>query len=193
MRSPVCQFSFAFPAHHLRWVCLILFAFLVLPSISVLRAQVSKEFQIKAVLLFRLSQFVDWPTNRFAPPESPIIIGVMGENPFGDALLAAVQGETAHNRPLKIISVSSDEEARDCHILFICGSEERRIKRIIAALADHPVLTVSDIDDFARGHGGMVRFITLENKVNLRINVQRARAVGLTLHSRLLRMAEVVE
>ncbi|MGZ8920925.1 MAG: YfiR family protein, partial [Limisphaerales bacterium] len=66
-------------------------------------AQVSKEYQIKAVLLFRLAQFVEWPTNRFATPESPILIGVIGTNPFGDALTLAVHGERARNRDIKVL------------------------------------------------------------------------------------------
>ena len=158
-------------------------------------AQVSKEYQIKAVLLFRLAQFVEWPTNRFSTPETPIIIGVLGRNPFGDALHLAVRGETAQERPIEILPLRPDEvnRARNCHVLFISKSEAARVKEITSALSGHSVLTVSDMDGFVVSGGGMVRFLTDQNKVTLRINVDTAKAERLVLNSRLLRMAEIVK
>ena len=158
-------------------------------------AQVSREYQLKAVLLFRLAQFVEWPTNRFRTPEDPIIIGVIGKNPFEDALHLAVRGETAQQRSIEVLLLRSDEvsRARDCHILFISKSEAPRVKAITSALSGHSVLTVSDMENFAIGGGGMVRFLTDQNKVTLRINVDTAKAAGLVLNSRLLRMAEIVK
>lgn len=156
-------------------------------------AQVSKEYQLKSVFLFRLAQFVEWPTNRFSAPEDPIIIGVLGRNPFGEALPLAIRGESAHNRSFKIEELQPSDDIRRCHIVFICRSEAPRIKAITSSLAGQSVLTVSDMDDFVTTHGGMVQFLTDKNKVNLRIHLDAARAAGLELNSRLLRMAEVIK
>jgi YfiR/HmsC-like len=121
-----------------------------------------------------------------------VVIGVLCRNPFGDALQAAVRGETAHGRPLEIRQLRQLSEASSCHIVFISSSEEPRVREIVRALSGQAVLTVSDMDNFAREHGGMVRFVTVENKVTLRIHVERAKAIGLMIDSRLLRMAEIV-
>src|SRR5688500_9658029 len=112
-------------------------------------AQVSKEYQLKAVLLFRLAQFVEWPTNRFGTPTDPIIIGVLGMDPFGDALDLAVRGETAQQRPIGVVALRADEvsRARTCHILFISKSEAHRVKEITSALSGFSVLTVSDMEN----------------------------------------------
>jgi hypothetical protein len=154
-------------------------------------AQNSKETQLKAVLLFRLTQFVQWPDSRFESPESPIIIGILGKDPFGDSLRIAVRGETAQNRPIALRQLERTEDAKACHIVFISQSEAARVRQITSALAGHSVLTVSDMENFVKVGGGMVRFYTVQNKVNLRINNDTAKAAGLVLDSRLLRMAEI--
>jgi YfiR/HmsC-like len=177
--------------HCLLMVCLLLLA--LHGSAAQARAQVSKEYQIKAVLLFRLAQFVEWPTNRFATPTNAVVIGVIGKNPFGEALSLAVRGETAHNRSIKIEELKPEDDIRACHIVFISRSEARRVKEITSSLAGQSVLTVSDMDNFVVRHGGMVRFLTDQNKVNLRINLDTAKAAGLVLDSRLLRMAEIMK
>ena len=42
-------------------------------------AQVSKEYQLKAVFLWRLAQFTEWPPDAFEHAESPIAVCVLGE------------------------------------------------------------------------------------------------------------------
>ncbi len=167
-------------------------AFLLLSGHFPAWAQSSKEYQVKAVFLFRLAQFVEWPTNAFENDTSPIIIGVLGEDPFGEALDLALKGETAHNRPLLARRFRRVEEIGACHILFISHSEIGRIKAATTALAGRPILTVSDTEDFVRTQNGMIRFYNAQNKVNLRIDAGRAKAENLILNSRLLRMAELV-
>jgi hypothetical protein len=162
-------------------------------SCAYAKMDVSEEYQLKAVLLFRLAQFVECPTNRFSTTNSPIIIGVLGKNPFGEALPHAVRGESAQNRPIEIRELRRDDEAQACHIVFISRSEAQRVREITAGFARQSVLTVSDMDGFVISGGGMVQFLTEENNVNLRIHAERAKAGGLVLNSRLLRMAEIVK
>src|SRR3990172_10053935 len=47
------------------------------------------EYQVKAAILFNFAKFVEWPDAAFPDPATPIIIGVLGEDPFGSALDAA--------------------------------------------------------------------------------------------------------
>ena len=155
-------------------------------------AQVSKEYQLKAVFLWRLAQFTQWPSNAFENADTPIAICVLGENPFGDALDEAVRGETAHGRKLVVRHYRSVQETKACHILYIGGSAARQVKEIIAALRGRSILTVSDIEGFTRSYDGMVRFLTEQNKINLRINLKAATAARLVLDPRLLRAAEIV-
>ena len=147
--------------------------------------------QVEAVFLFNFSQFVEWPAQAFASQRSPLVIGVLGSDPFGAALDEVVRGEVVNGRTLEVRRYQRVEEVKDCHILFISRSERPRLEQILAHLQGRSVLTVSDLEDFAR-QGGVIRFVLVEDKVRLRINLEAAKAAGLTISSKLLRPAQIV-
>jgi hypothetical protein len=149
------------------------------------------EYQLKAVFLFNFAQFVDWPQESFPEAKTPLVIGVLGEDPFGTYLDEIVSGETVNNRQLEVQRYRRVDEIKTCHILFISGSESKQQEQIIATLKGHNILTVSDSVGFSR-HGGMIRFVTDKNKLRLRINLEAATAANLTISSKLLRPAEIV-
>jgi hypothetical protein len=120
-----------------------------------------------------------------------LIIGVLGENPFGQALEEAVRGEQIGSRPLVVRHWTRIEDIDSCHILYISASEQPRREQILARLKPHSTLTVSDGEDFAR-RGGMIRFFTDHNRIRLQINLEAVRAARLTISSKLLRPAEIV-
>jgi len=151
----------------------------------------SKEFQVKAVFLFNFAQFVEWPTSAFADEQKPLIIGVLGEDPFGPYLDDTVRGEKVNGRPLAVERYHKIEEVKTCHILFVSHSETAHLKQDLEVLKSRPILTVSDINDFCR-QGGTIQFVTDKNKIRLKINVEAARAAHLTISSKLLRPAEIV-
>ena len=155
-------------------------------------AQVSKEYQVKAVFLWRLAQFTEWPPSTFASTNTPIVIGVLGENPFGAALEAAVKGETAHGHPISVRHFTRLQQVESCNILFISSSESDRLSEVLRAVSGKSILTVSDMAGFARTSGGMVRFITEQGKIRLRVNIKAVSAARLVLDARLLRAAEVI-
>jgi hypothetical protein len=156
------------------------------------RAQVSREYQLKAVFLLRLAQFTRWPNDAFQSPDTPIVICVLGENPFGDALDGALRGETAHGRKLVVQRHRTVDLTKDCHALFFSSASVRQAKEIGAALAGRSVLTVVDDGGLPIGHVPMVRFVTEQNKIKLLVNPKAAAAGGLVFDPRLLRAAEIV-
>ena len=156
-----------------------------------LQAAAPTEYQLKAVFLFNFAQFVDWPQESFPEAQTPLVIGVLGEDPFGTYLDEIVSGETVNNRQLEIQRYRRVDEMKTCHILFISQSESKRLEQIVADLKGRSILTVSDSVGFTR-YGGMIRFVTEKNKLRLRINLEAATAANLTISSKLLRPAEIV-
>jgi hypothetical protein len=150
------------------------------------------EYQVKAVFLFNFSRFVEWPDSAFAGPAAPFVIGVFGYDPFGDQLEEATRGETVNGRPLVIRRLRDAGEAGDCQILFMHRSEEARMGAVLEALDHRSTLTVSDLD-VAGQRGVMIALATQDNRIRLRVNVNSARAARLTISSKLLRSAEIVE
>lgn len=156
------------------------------------KAEVSKEYQVKAVFLFNFAQFVTWPPAAFAAPDSPFCIGILGDDPFGSFLDETVNGEKVNGHPLVIQRYQDVEKVNNCQILFISPSESQQLGNIFAKLRGRNILTVGDKEGFVRG-GGMIRFVMRDNKVHLRINPEAAKAEGLAISSQLLRLAEIVK
>jgi hypothetical protein len=149
------------------------------------------EYQVKAIFLFNFAQFVDWPSGAFSGAQTPLVIGVLGEDPFGGYLDETVRGERVNNRSLTVQRYRRVDDIKTCHVLFISRSEEGRLEQILASLKARNILTVADAESGAR-RGVMIRFVTEQNKIRLRINLAAARAANLTISSKLLRLAEIV-
>jgi len=149
------------------------------------------EYEVKAVFLFNFTQFVEWPEDAFASSASPLVIGVLGEDPFGTVLDDAVRGEKVNGRSLVVQRYRSTAEIKNCQILFLSSSESQRMTQTLESLKGHSILTVSDIDGFA-SKGGVIRMATINRKIHLRVNLNAAQAARLTLSSKLLRPAEIV-
>jgi uncharacterized protein DUF4154 len=155
-------------------------------------AQSSPEYQLKAVFLFNFAQFVEWPASAFPEPDTPLAICIVGEDPFGAYLDETVRGETVANHPLAVRRFRTVNEIKGCHILFVSRQEQGHLSEILDSLKGQSVLTVSDAERFA-SRGGMIRFVTDRNRIRLRINLDAARAANLTLSSKLLRPAQIVQ
>jgi len=154
------------------------------------QTQITREYQVKAVFLFNFAQFVEWPPSTFNETNA-IVIGVLGEDPFGPYLDEAVQGEEVNGHPIIVQRYRHIEDVKACHILFISTAESRQLKQVFSSLKSRNILTVSDADNFTK-QGGMIRFFTEDRKTRIRINLSAAKDADLTISSKLLRLAEVV-
>jgi len=149
----------------------------------------SPEYEVKAVFLFNFTQFVQWPANSFPTDQAPLVIGILGEDPFGSYLKETVLGEKANGHAMTIQHYNNVEEIKTCHILFI-NLPGTNVEQVVEGLKGRNILTVSDAPDFLR-HGGMVRFFTRNNKIQLQINLDPSKEANLVISSKLLRLAEI--
>ena len=168
-------------------VCAVLWSWRATPA----DMAVAREYQVKAIFLFNFVQFVTWPAAAFPDPHSPITIGILGDDPFGPFLEEAVRGEVIDGRSLTIKRFQGIDEVSASQVLFVSKSETGRLRQILAALQGTSILTVGETEAFAR-QGGMINFITVDNKVRYEINVAAARRANLDISSKLLRLAKIV-
>src|SRR6185312_3570648 len=159
---------------------------------SVAQAQSSREYDLKAVLLFNLIRFVEWPNASFADPESPFVIGILGRDPFGKVLDDVVGPESYGKHKILVVRLRDSEAAKACQLLFIGADEGKNIPRILSRLQGRALLTVGDFEGFT-SRGGMVALNQgVDGKIRLRINLDAVRSTGLTVSGKLLRVAEIV-
>jgi hypothetical protein len=146
------------------------------------------EYQLKAAFLYNFAKFTDWPPEALADDKAPFIIGVLGDNPFGNDLEQTVAGKKINDHPISVQTFHTAAEAIHCHILFISSSEKKRFSEIIQSLHGTAVLTVSETDRFIES-GGMVNFVQESSKIRFQINDDAAKAAGLKISSKLLSLA----
>jgi hypothetical protein len=152
---------------------------------------VSAEYKLKAGLLFNIAKFVEWPATAHAYAASPIVIGVLGDDPFGPALEEIVRDRPINGRLVVIQRARRLEELPVCHVLFISDSERGRQVAILAQLGDRPVLTISESADFV-SRGGVIRLLMEDQKVKFEVNAGAAEQAQLKISAQLLSLAKTV-
>jgi len=153
-------------------------------------ARISREYLIKAAILYNFAKFAEWPAAAFRNDGAPLRICVLGDDPFGPAL-NSLQGKTVRNRALAAAHIASVDAAAACHILFISASESERLDTILNTVGKLPVLTVADISRFANS-GGIIALKEVDKRSRIEVNIGAADQAGLKLSSKLLRLADTV-
>jgi hypothetical protein len=154
-------------------------------------AQTPTEYQVKAAFLYNFARFIEWPDRAFRDPGSPMTFCVQGEDPFGHDLDRALDSKTVGVRELTIKRFKGVQGLETCQVLFIGSSDEERVSQIVQTLKNSPVLTVGDMERFAK-LGGIINFVTEKNKVRFEINLDAAERAGLKVSSKLLTVARVI-
>ncbi len=150
------------------------------------------EYQVKAAYLYYFTTFVDWPPETYSRTGDAVVIGILGEDPFGAILDDTLRGKSVNNRRFIVRRFASIKDARDSHVLFIAASERDRLSSILKALEGAAVLTVGDLDQFA-SRGGQIAFRTEGKKVRFDINVAAVERARLKIGAQLMKLGRIVE
>jgi len=153
-------------------------------------AQASGEYSVKAAFLYNFPKFVEWPADA-SGEDSSFLLGVLGDDPFGESLDQIVGGKTVNGRRIVVRRLKWGEDLRQCQMLFISSSEQRRLPQIFARLKGASVLTVGETDQFVN-QGGIIRLVIADGKVRFDINAGAAKQARLRLSSKLLSLARAV-
>ncbi|MFH1314740.1 MAG: YfiR family protein [Candidatus Eisenbacteria bacterium] len=161
---------------------------------AVFAQSASQEYGIKAAFLFNFAKFATWPEDTFESDTDSFVIAVVGKNPFGNNL---AQTLTVKDRKIQVKEmVAVDTKARinalkNCHLVYVSPSEKDNVDSILALLRELPILTVSDVKGFST-RGGMIELVTVGKRIRFDVNMKPARASGVELSSKLLRLARTV-
>jgi hypothetical protein len=169
-------------------VCL---ALLVLARPIQLNAGQATEYEAKAAFLLNFAKFAEWPLRVFSHPTAPLIVGVMGDDPFGKSLPKIMQGQTAKGRPIEVRYFRAEDDPGECHILFLSRSVAGQSREILQRLQGRPLMTVGEQDDFVH-LGGVIGFTQSNKQVRFDVNTKAAEMAELKLSSKLLGVARRV-
>ena len=171
-----------------------------------------REQKVKYLLNF--TEYVEWPAKAFANAKAPIVIGILGEDPFGDVLTTQAGEHRGRRRlevrrfkgimefrgqdlpsprpdPLAAKRKVKERELRACHVLYVSRSEDAFLPQVLKTVRKANVLTVGDKPSFAR-LGGVVGFYEEDSRLGFEINLAAAEAAELKVSSKLLALAKVI-
>jgi hypothetical protein len=151
----------------------------------------ASETELKAVLLFHITQFVTWPSN--ASPQSDFTIGVLGSDALEAALKSVVEGETVDKHPIRVIKSNNPADLRDCDLLYVSPTVRQPLTRVLEEMKRRPsTLIVGETEGFLE-QGGHIRLRqTPARKIRLQVHLGNARGNGFQISAQLLRVADVV-
>jgi len=151
----------------------------------------SREYRIKAAYLYNLTKFIVWPDEDTKTKNAPITICVYGYNPF-ENYLEKLRERPVRDRTIAIRYVEERQSVDDCQLLFI-SQHNTNVPKLLSAAPPYPfILTVSDDEDFL-ARGGIVSLVTVNNNVQLDINLTRAKQTGFSVSANLLEIAHRIQ
>ncbi len=152
----------------------------------------ARKYAVIAAFLYNFFLYVEWPDDPDLN-EGPLTIGVLGDNPFGEAL-NALEKRHVQGRAIEVLLFDSVESLVGTHILFLPTTSTGRLPEVHRALKGRPVLTVGESENFTR-NGGVVRFFETGDaqRIGVEINQTAAAALELRIRAKLLRLASLVE
>lgn len=150
------------------------------------------EYQVKAAFLFNLTNFVSWPESSFNNDESPFIVTILGNNPFGGNLQRLLDAEEISGRKIILKQIDSIMELTATHLLYINPRLQRKMPGILEQTQIPGLLLVSDYPGFCET-GGTVNLLINKKRVQLEINKTTATQNQLKFSSKILRLATLFE
>lgn len=145
------------------------------------------EQAVKAAFIPKFARYVQWPAGLHPGPREPFQLCVVGHDPFGALLDRAAAGEQVEGRPVGVRRLPDPARLDGCHLAFVHGDDAGETRRMLLAMRNRPVLTITDAR--AGSARGMIHFTVAGGRVRFFIDQAEAEARGLSISSRLLALA----
>jgi hypothetical protein len=149
-------------------------------------AQALPESVVKAEMIRRFPEFVEWPAATLAGRDS-IVLCFSASHPFGPTVANLASGPPVRGHSLRVRELKKGDRVDGCHLAYVAPADPE----ILESAKSLPVLTVGDQTDFCRA-GGIINLRVVEDRVRFEVNVAQARKAGLKLDSQFLRLATVL-
>jgi hypothetical protein len=146
---------------------------------------------VKAAFLHKFFSFVEWPEGTFARPDTPVRIGVIGDDEILHDLRDLAKDRPRDGRPVTVVRVTPGESLAGIHILYIRQANVARMADTLSVVPEG-VLTVADADS-AHPKGSVMSFFLEDDRVRFGVSLEAAARQRLRLNSRLLSVARKIQ
>lgn len=142
--------------------------------------------EVRAALVYKFAQFVQWNAEP-AASDSPLVVGLLGDDRIRPALEAALLGKRLHGQSLEVRTFNRPEDVRHCDVLLVDVPESRR-ELALKKLPAQGLLTIGEGPSFAR-QGGVIALLLDGPRVEFDLNLAAAERAGVTIDAGLLGLA----
>lgn len=149
------------------------------------------EYRVKAAFIYNFIKYSTWPEGAFRNDEEPIILTVLGKDPFGGILDATMKGKQLDGRAIRIVRHAVLPETLRSHVVFYSGDATLR-RGVLDLTKALPALTIGEHTGDALA-GALVGFYLESDKVRFEVNIGRVKEVRLEISSELLKLARIVK
>jgi len=167
-------------------------AALALAPAAALAQSGSLERGVKAAFLYKFAGYVSWPDSVFPAPDTPVRIGITGDDALAEELRRMVATRTSGGRRVEVVSFPPEEAPAGVHIAFRARTTPEAVKGWIQEARRGPVLIVTETPGALR-MGSMLNFVDRDGRIRFEAGLGAAKSTGITLSSRLLSVAFAVE
>jgi hypothetical protein len=161
------------------------------PAVAQAPPPAPQEYEVKAAYLLNFTRYVEWPAETFASADAPIVIGVLGRNPFGPVLAQTLEGRASQGRRIELRELESVTDAADCQVVFVAREEHRLNQDLIERLTRPGLVTIGEGETFVR-RGGVLSFVLVNQTVRFAVNLTAGERAGVRISSRMLALATAI-
>jgi hypothetical protein len=164
-------------------------AVLALAPVAMAQAPGTRERQIRAALVYKMSRFVTWPEAAI-PARGPFTFCYVSDDPTAQ-VLAGIEGRSIQNRRTRMRRLDAlyASTVIGCNLLYISGKSALTTEVITATVANATLVVVDGPRQGAEA--GMVQLVPRDNRMSLAVDLALVRNARLRIDSTLLQLAEV--
>jgi hypothetical protein len=148
------------------------------------------EYPVKLAFLYNFTKFIEWPPDSYRDPGAPLLICIVGHDPFSEVLERELRTRNVGGHPVELKLFKPNDKLNVCQIVFVPATEKHQAD-IVRGLKGSSTLTVGETDGFAV-LGGVINLTVEANKVHFEVNRIAAERAGLKISSGLLSIAKIV-
>lgn len=151
-----------------------------------------REYQIKAAFLLNFIRYTTWPAESFPDESAPVVLTVVGKDPFGTILEETFEGEEANGRSIAIVRVREVPASLAGHVVF-CADHSKPVRsKLLEAAAKRAILVVGETPDFA-AEGACINFYLEDKKTRFEVNTDAVKEAALAISPAVLKLAKIVK
>ena len=149
------------------------------------------QYPLKLAYIYNVTKFVEWPRDAFSSSSAPLIICIVGRDPFPVDAERELRSRTSGGRHIDVRNITTSDNPGVCQIVFISDAEQKNAAGMLASAENTSALTIGESEGFAE-RGGVVNLVIQNAKIRFEINTGAAERKGLIISSRLLVLAKIV-